>query len=210
MATKANRQLLSHNQDTRTAEEVGRSASLIDGVTVLRVTGTSTYDGDGVHLVLRTYGSVNDGWLSSKQYRVYPCFAVRVYHRADRDAAPQPVECPDGPPLVFDRLSRPPHLPGKEIHAELPRVPEGGEVDEHEVRRGIASLQLDPAILTETRADGGRVGVLLLLPADAFRDQDCLLVRVAPGATEVWAPPRATRMLGGGGCTLDSALNPQR
>ncbi|CAM5264994.1 hypothetical protein STENM36S_07239 [Streptomyces tendae] len=37
----------------RTAEEVGRAASQLDGVEVMRVRGTSTHDGDGVDVVVR-------------------------------------------------------------------------------------------------------------------------------------------------------------
>ncbi|MFF4426509.1 hypothetical protein ACFY04_38145 [Streptomyces sp. NPDC001549] len=46
MARKAGQRL--YGQRQRTAEEAGRSASRIDGVEVMRVTGTSTHDGDGV------------------------------------------------------------------------------------------------------------------------------------------------------------------
>ncbi|MEU3402220.1 translation initiation factor IF-2 [Streptomyces filamentosus] len=209
VARKANRQLQLSHQYMRTAEEVGRSASLQDGVTVLRVTGTSTYDEDGIQLVLRTSGSVNEGWLSAKQYTVYPCFTVRVSRLPDWDKDPQPVDCPDGPPLVFSPLSQPPRLPYKELHAALPRIPKGGQVDESEVRRSITSLYLDPSILIETKTDASRVGVLLLVPGNSFYEQSCLLARVAPGATEVWTPPRAQRIPDGDGCTIGNALNPK-
>ncbi|MFF8196529.1 hypothetical protein ACF05L_37990 [Streptomyces bobili] len=44
VARKAGERL--YSQRPRTAEEVGRSAAGLDGVDVLRVTGTSTHDGD--------------------------------------------------------------------------------------------------------------------------------------------------------------------
>ncbi|WP_406016269.1 transposase domain-containing protein [Streptomyces sp. NBC_00984] len=89
------------------------------------------------------------------------------------------------------------------------RVPEGGRVDEAEVRRGLAALNPHPAIRTEVKADGGRVGVLLSVKGNGFDAQDCLLARVGPGATEVWVPPRIQRMSGEGGCTVGNALDPK-
>ncbi|MGO4755041.1 translation initiation factor IF-2, partial [Streptomyces sp. 2MCAF27] len=113
------------------------------------------------------------------------------------------------PALTFAPPPETPRLPYEEIRAKLPRVPEGGRVDEAEVRRTLAALDLDPAIRTEVKADGGRVGVLLLVKGNGFDAQDCLLARVGPGATEVWVPPRIQRMPGEGGCTVGNALDPK-
>ncbi|MEU6164784.1 hypothetical protein [Streptomyces tanashiensis] len=88
-------------------------------------------------------------------------------------------------------------------------MPKRGRVDEAEVRRTLAALDLDPAIRTEVKMDSGRVGVLLLVPGNGFDAQDCLLARVSPGATEVWVPPRIHRMPGEGGCTVANALIPK-
>ncbi|MER5555381.1 hypothetical protein ABT001_27555 [Streptomyces sp. NPDC002793] len=79
---------------------------------------------------------------------------------------------------------------------------------EPEVRRALAALDLHPAIRTEVRTSGGRVGVLLSLKGNGFDAQDCLLARVGPGATEAWVPSRIQRMPGEGGCTIDNALDP--
>ncbi|MGW7280038.1 hypothetical protein ACWGIV_17370 [Streptomyces sp. NPDC054844] len=87
-------------------------------------------------------------------------------------------------------------------------MPEGGRVDEATVRPALAALDLDPAIRTEVKAGGGRVGVLLSVEGNHFDPQDCLLARVAPGTTKVWTPPRIQRMPGEGGCTVDNALHP--
>ncbi|MEU7472944.1 hypothetical protein AB0A94_31245 [Streptomyces sp. NPDC044984] len=81
-ARKAGERL--HGQRPRTAEEVGRSASGIDGVEVLRVTGTSTHDGDGVDVVVRTSGSAYNGWFDPEEVVVRRCFAVRVPPRIQR------------------------------------------------------------------------------------------------------------------------------
>ncbi|CAM5631664.1 Translation initiation factor IF-2 OS=Streptomyces tendae OX=1932 GN=GUR47_23830 PE=4 SV=1 [Streptomyces tendae] len=81
-------------------------------------------------------------------------------------------------------------------------------MDEAEVRRTLAALDIDPRIRTEVQAHGGRVGVLLSVKGNHFDPQDCLLARVAPGATEVWMPPRIQRMPGEGGCTVANALDP--
>ncbi|MEU1229375.1 translation initiation factor IF-2 [Streptomyces sp. NPDC005828] len=192
----------------RTAEEVGRSASGIDGVEVLRVTGTSTHDGDGVEVVVRTSGSAYTAGLSPEQVVVRRCFAVRVSPGAEWGEDPRDVDCPDGPALTFPPPPRPPRLPYGELGETLPRVPKGGRADEAEVRRALAALDLAPTIRAEVKADGGRVGVLLSVEGNGFDAQDCLLARVAPGATEVWVPPRMQRMPGEGGCTVGNALAP--
>ncbi|MFB6616868.1 translation initiation factor IF-2 [Streptomyces sp. NPDC056367] len=197
-----------YSQRPRTAEEVGRSASGIDGVEVLRVTGTSTRDGDGVHVVVRTSGSAYSGWIDAEELAVRRCFVVRVSPKSQWREDPRDVDCPDGPPLTFAPPPEPPRLPYEELRSKLPRVPAGGGVDEAEVRRTLAALDMDPAIRTEVKADGGRVGVLLSVKGNNFDAQDCLLARVAPGATEVWVPSRIQRMPGEGGCTVANALDP--
>ncbi|WP_307133576.1 translation initiation factor IF-2 [Streptomyces aurantiacus] len=206
VARRAGEQL--YGQRPRTAEEVGRSASGIDGVEVLRVTGTSTHDGDGIDVIVRTSGSAYNGLVDPEKVVVRRCFVVRVSAKSEWNADPHDVDCPDGRPLTFAPPPEPPRLPYEELRAKLPRVPERGRVDETEVRRGLAALDLDPAIRTEVKADGGRVGVLLSVQGDGFDPQDCLLARVSPGATEVWVPSRIQRMPGEGGCTVANALDP--
>jgi hypothetical protein len=207
VARKAGEQL--YGQRPRTAEEVGRSASGIDGVEVLRLTGTSTHDGDGVDVVVRTSGSAYNGWLDPEEVVVRRCFAVRVSPKSEWREAPRDVDCPDGRPLTFAPPPEPPRLPYEELRAKLPRVPNGSRVDEAEVRRTLAALNLNPTIRTEVKADDGRVGVLLSVKGNGFDAQDCLLALVGPGSTEVWVPPRIQRMPGEGGCTVGSALDPQ-
>ncbi|MEU2679392.1 translation initiation factor IF-2 [Streptomyces sp. NPDC007107] len=197
-----------YGQRPRTAEDVGRSASGIDGVEVLRVTGTSTHDGDGIEVIVRTSGSAYDGWLDADEVDVRRCFAVRVSPRSEWREEPRDVDCPDGRPLTYAPPPEPPRLPSEELRAKLPRVPRSGRVDEAEIRRTVAGLDMDPAIRTEVKADGGRVGVLLSVQGNGFDPQDCLLARVAPGATEVWVPSRIQRMPGEGGCTVANALDP--
>ncbi|MFE5945231.1 translation initiation factor IF-2 [Streptomyces sp. NPDC056480] len=206
VARKAGERL--YSQRPRTAEEVGRSAAGLDGVEVLRVTGTATHDGDGVDLVVRTSGTGYEGWLAREPVTVRRCFEVRVSPRTEWGEEPGDADCPDGPPLAFAPPPQPPRLPYEELRANLPRVPKTGRVDEAEVRRVVAGLDMDPAIRTEVAADDGRVGVLLLVKGNGFDAQDCLLARVAPGATEVWSPSRIQRMPGEGGCSTANALNP--
>ncbi|MFG3251732.1 translation initiation factor IF-2 [Streptomyces sp. NPDC048187] len=197
-----------YGQRPRTAEEVGRAASLIDGVEVMRLTGTSTHDGDGVRVVLRTSGSAYNGWFDVEEITVRRCFTVRVSPTSRWRAEPDDVDCPDGPPMTFAPPPEPPRLPDGELRAALPRVPSGGRADEADVRRALASLDLDAGIRTEVKTEGDRVGVLLSVEGNHFDPLDCLLARVAPGATEVWAPPRIQRMPGEGGCTVTNALHP--
>ncbi|KJY30529.1 hypothetical protein [Streptomyces sp. NRRL S-495] len=198
-----------YSQRPRTAEEVGRSAAGINGVEVLRLTGTSTHDGDGIDVVVRTSGSATGGGFAPKQVTVRRCFAVRVSPTSEWREDPRDVDCPDNPPLAFAPPPEPPRLPYEELRAGLPRVPEGGQVDEAEVRRALAALDLPPAIRTEVKSDGGRVGVLLVVKGNGSDPQDCLLARVSPGVTDVWAPTRMQRMPGEGGCTVNNALHPQ-
>ena len=197
-----------YGQRPRTAEEVGRSASLMDGVDVMRVTGTATRDGDGVEVVVRTTGSAYNSWFDLEEIVVHPCFAVRVSPKSEWREDPRDVDCPDGDPLYFAPAPEPPRLPDEQLRAKLPRVPKGGRVDEAEVRRTLAALDLDPAFRTEVKTEDGRVGVHLSLKGNGFDPQDCLLARVSPGATEVWVPPRIQRMPGEGGCSVGNALHP--
>ncbi|MFF3754618.1 translation initiation factor IF-2 [Streptomyces sp. NPDC002018] len=206
VARKAGERL--YSQRPRTAEEVGRSASGLDGVEVLRVTGTSTHEGDGVDVVVRTSGSAYNGWFDLEEVAVRRCFAVWVSPKSEWREDPRDVDCPDSPPLTFAPPPEPPRLPYEELRAKLPRVPEGGQADEAAVHRTLAALDLHPAIRTRVKADGGRVGVLLSVKGNGFDAQDCLLARVSPGATEVWVPSRIQRMPGEGGCTIDNALDP--
>lgn len=206
VARKAGERL--YGQNPRTAEDVGRSASGIDGVEVLRVKGTSTHDGVGIDVVVRTSGSAYEGWIAPREVAVRRCFAVRVSPASEWGEDPRDVDCPDGPPLTFAPPPEPPRLPYEELRATLPRVPEGGRADEAEVRRVLAALNLQPAVRTEVKAEGGRVGVVLSVRGNGFDAQDCLLARVGPGATEVWVPPRVQRMPGEGGCGIGNALDP--
>lgn len=206
VAVKAGERL--YGQRPRTAEEVGRSASEIDGVEVLRLSGTSTHDGDGVDVVIRTTGSAYDERLDVEEVVVRRCFSVRVSPKSEWREEPRDVDCPDGPPLTFAPPPEPPELPSEALRAKLPRVPAGGRVDEAEVRRALAALDLDPAIRSAVKTEGGRVGVLLVVRGNGFDAQDCLLARVSPGSTEVWVPPRIQRMPGEGGCSVGNALNP--
>ncbi|WSB55398.1 translation initiation factor IF-2 [Streptomyces cellulosae] len=202
-ATNAGQRL--YGQRPRTAEAVGRSAAGFDGVEVLRVRGTSTHEGDGVELVVRTSGSAYNGWFDVEEVTVRRCFALRVSPEAEWGEEARDVDCPDGLPLSF---GPPPEVPQVALEGKLPRVPEGGRVDEDEVRRALAALDLDPSITTEVKTENGRVGIVLSPPADPHEPVDCVLAVVAPGDTSTWTPPRVQRMPGEGGCTTDNALHP--
>ncbi|WP_435215333.1 translation initiation factor IF-2 [Streptomyces sp. bgisy034] len=197
-----------YGQRPRTAEEVGRSASGIDGVEVMRVTGTSTHDGDGIDVIVRTSGSAYNQWRDPQEVTVRRCFAIQVSPKSEWREDPRDVDCPDGTPLTFAPPPEPPRLPYEELRAKLPRVPEDGQADEAEVRRTLAALDLDPGIRSEVKADQGQVGVLLSVKGNGFDPQDCLLARVGPGTTEVWVPSRIQRMPGEGGCTIANAMDP--
>ncbi|MFF8410836.1 translation initiation factor IF-2 [Streptomyces omiyaensis] len=207
-ARKAGERL--YGQRPRTAEEVGRSASLLDGVEVMRVTGTETHAGDGVHVVVRTSGSAYDPWFDVDEVIVRRCFEVRVSPASEWREEPRDVDCPDGSPLRFAPPPPPPELPPSgAVEAKLAGAARDGRVDEDEVRRAVAALDLDPAVRTEVEAEGDRVGVVLSLPGNGFDPQDCLLGSVGPGAAEAWVPPRIQRMPGEGGCGTGNALHPQ-
>lgn len=146
-----------YGQSPRTAEEIGRSAAGIDGVEVLRLTGTSTRDKDGVDVVVRTSGSAYEGWLAPEEVTVRRCFTVRVSRTSEWGEDPRDVDCPDSPPLAFAPPPEPPRLPYEELRARLPRVPEGGRVDEAEVRRALARPG-PPSGHPQRGEDGGRPG----------------------------------------------------
>ncbi|MFF9915758.1 translation initiation factor IF-2 [Streptomyces sp. NPDC013457] len=206
VAQKAGERL--YSQRPRTAEEVGRSASGLDGVEVLKLAGTSTHDGDGVDVVVRTSGTAYDARFDLDRITVVRCFSIRVSPRSEWREEPSGVDCPEGPPLTFAPAPEPPRLPYEQLRVKLPRVPANGRADEAEVRRALAALDMDPAIRTEVKAEGDQVGVLLSVKGNGFDAQDCLLARVGPGATEVWSPSRIQRMPGEGGCSTANALHP--
>ncbi|MFE2358515.1 translation initiation factor IF-2 [Streptomyces parvulus] len=197
-----------YGQRPRTAEEAGREAAGMEGVEVMRVDGTSSHDGDGLELVVRTSGTAYNPTFDIEEVTVRRCFTVRVSPGSEWREEPGDVACPDGLPLLFGPAPEPPELPEAELRAKLPRVPEGGRAEEAEVRRVIGALDMDPVIRSEVKAEDGRVGVLLLVPGDGFGAQDCVLARVGPGGTEVWVPPRIQRMRGEAGCTVTNALHP--
>ncbi|RSN48309.1 translation initiation factor IF-2 [Streptomyces sp. WAC 04229] len=197
-----------YGQRTRTPDEAGREAAAMEGVEVMRVDGTSSRDGDGLELVVRTSGTAYNATFDIEEITVRRCFAVRVAPWSEWREKPRDVDCPDSLPLVFGPAPEPLQLPEKELRAKLPRVPEGERADEAEVRRVIGALDMDPAIHSEVKAEDGRVGVLLLVPGDGFGPQDCVLARVGPGEREVWVPPRIQRMRGEAGCTVSNALHP--
>ncbi|MFI5801385.1 translation initiation factor IF-2 [Streptomyces sp. NPDC051561] len=206
VARKAGERL--YGQRVRTAAEAGYITAGLDGVEVLRMTGTSTHHGDGLEMVVRTSGSAFNPWLDAQEVTVRRCFTVRVSPETKWREEPHEVDCPDGPPLAFAPPPAPPRLPHQELRAKLPKVAKGGRVNEAEVRRAVAALNLVPPIRTEVKADDGMVGVLLSVRGNRSDPQDCLLARVEPGATEVWVPPRIQRMPGEGGCTVGNALHP--
>ncbi|MGA5415252.1 translation initiation factor IF-2 [Streptomyces pseudogriseolus] len=206
VATKAGERLAS--QLPRTADEVGYSASHLDGVEVLRVTGDSTHDGDGVELIVRTSGMAYNGWFDVSEVTVQRCFTVRVSPSLWRGEEARDVDCPDGPPLRFPPPPEPPEVPYAALEAKLPRVPAGGRVDEAEVRRVLDGLDMDPEITTEVKTEDGRVGILLSPPMYRYEPVDCVLAVVEPGRTNVWMPSRIQRMPGEGGCSVGNALHP--
>lgn len=205
-ATRAGMRL--DSQRPRTADEVGYAASALDGVEVLRVTGAATHDGDGVELIVRTTGTALESGLDPQTITVRRCFALRVSPRTEWGEEARETDCPDGPPLRFAPPPEPPQVPFDAVGSRLPRVPEGGRVDEAEVRRVLASLDMDPAITTQVKTEDGRVGILLSPPSDGYSPTDCVLAVVAPGDTSVWMPSRMQRMPGEGGCSVGNALHP--
>ncbi|NEC53958.1 translation initiation factor IF-2 [Actinospica acidiphila] len=196
------------SQRPRTGDEVGYAASAMDGVEVLRVTGTGTHDGKGVELIIRTTGSALESGLDPQTVTVRRCFSLRVSPSVEWGEEARDVDCPDGPPLRFAPPPEPPQVPAEALMEKLPRVPDGGHADEAEVRRVLASLDMDPAITTQVKTEDGRVGILLSPPSDHHSPTDCVLAVVGPGGTDVWMPPRIQRMPGEGGCSVNNALHP--
>lgn len=190
------------------ARDVGHLAADIEGVDVMRVTGTSTARGDGVGVVIRVSGTApRDSWDSS-EVTVIRCFELRVSVWTERGATPSDVDCPPGRPLTFKPWPETPKIPFERLRRALPHVPRGGTVDEPKVREAVASLHLDPAIHTEIKAEDGVVGVSLTAKPYLHDALDCVLARVAPGGTDVRTPARMQRMPGEGGCDVANAIHP--
>ncbi|MFC4050429.1 hypothetical protein ACFOY4_12090 [Actinomadura syzygii] len=190
-----------------TARDVGRRASELDGVDVLRVSGTALRSKDGVRVVVRTSGTATAG-LAGDTVTVRRCFELRVAPDTEWDAKPKGKECPRGEPLSFGPWPKTPDVPAERLRKALPRVPAKARVDEAEVREAVASLRLDPAVRSEFASRDGVVGVVLSVRPYLSETFDCVLARVAPGRTDVWSPPRVQRMVGEGGCGAANAIDP--
>ncbi|MFF0519220.1 hypothetical protein ACFYTC_11000 [Actinomadura nitritigenes] len=192
------------------ARDVAHRAAGLDGVEVMKVTGTSTA-GRGMRLVLRTSGT-GSAWGESEPVTVTRCFELSFsttteWHRYGT----REVACPPGAPMTFEPWPKTPRIPDERLARALPRVPSGGTVDEAEVRAAVASLRLDPKIGVDVRKEGNVVGVALTARPHPYLDDApaCTLARVAPGRTSTWTPSRAQRMPGEGGCDAGSAIHPQ-
>ncbi|MDL4817626.1 hypothetical protein [Actinomadura opuntiae] len=194
----------------RPAQDVAHRAADLDGVEVMRVTGSSTA-GPGMRLVLRTSGTGSEPWSADPPVTVTRCFALSFstttewHHYGTREVA-----CPLGAPLTFKPWPKTPEIPDARLRKALPRVPAGGTADEAKVRAAVASLRLDPKIAVEIRKEGDVVGVALTARPDPSVDDalECTLARVAPGGTSVWSPSRIQRMPGEGGCGAGNAIDP--
>jgi hypothetical protein len=182
----------------------------MDGVEVMRVTGTTTGRMGGIGLVVRVSGTaVAGGWDEPDTVTVTRCFELRVSPKTrSRGDEPRDVDCPHGAPLTFKPWPKTPEIPYERLRRALPRVPRGGMVDESKVRSAVASLHLDPAIRTDVQAQGGVVGISLKVKPYLADALECTLARVAPGSTTVWSPSRIQRMPGEGGCDVGNAIHP--
>lgn len=198
-----------HDSRVRPARDVAHRAADLDGVEVMRMTGVSTA-GDGVRLVLRTSGTAPDGgWFATSTITVTRCFELRFSTTTEwQHYGTRQVRCPSGAPLTFGPWPKTPEIPFERLRRALPRVPEGGRVDEAKVRTAVESLRLDPQIRREFGTRGDVVGVALVVRPYGSDVFDCVLARVAPGRTNVWTPPRMQRMAGEGGCSAGNAVDP--
>jgi hypothetical protein len=190
------------------AQDVGHRAADMEGVDVMRVTGTTTVRAKGVEVVIRVSGSAPTAWPDTGTITVVHCFALRVSPTTTWDVEPRGVDCPPGRPLAFPPWPKTPEIPAGRLRKALPHVRRGGTPDERKVRGAVASLHLDPAIRVEIAAQEGMVGVSLKVKPYLDDALDCVLARVAPGATDVWTPPTIQRMPGEGGCDVGNALHP--
>ncbi|GAA4633528.1 hypothetical protein GCM10023196_071400 [Actinoallomurus vinaceus] len=197
-----------YSGSVRPAQDVGHLADDIEGVDVMRVTGTTTTQGDGVGVVIRVSGTASKDWLEPEEITVVRCFELRISPKTEWGDEPRDVDCPRGRPLTFKPWPKSVEIPYERLRKALPRVPRGGTVDERKVRGAVASLHLDPAIHTEVQAEEGVVGVSLRVKPYLDDALDCALAQVAPGRTSVWSPPKIQRMPGEGGCGVGNAIHP--
>jgi len=85
----------------RSAQDVGHLADDMDAVEVMRVTGTTTAQRDGVGLVIRVSGSAAGGWGEPEEVTVTRCFELRISSKTrSYGDEPRDVDCPHGAPRV--------------------------------------------------------------------------------------------------------------
>lgn len=153
-ATNAGQRL--YGQRPRTAEAVGRSAAGFDGVEVLRVRGTSTHEGDGVELVVRTSGSAYNGWFDVEEVTVRRCFALRVSPEAEWGEEARDVDCPDarvGPPRLCTGAAPRGRVPSASVLERVLRLLLG--------LAGVALALRRPALRLHALVPGGAAHGLL-------------------------------------------------
>lgn len=176
---------------------------------VMKVDGTSKYDGDGVVLILRVTGqAVQPAPAASNKdpEEVVPLISpmtktvticVRVVVDRSADAFRGEVECPTTEPLA---IPKDPKLPPG-IEESLRTALSAAGSDEAAARKAVDGLVLPEGIRRDVAAAGGVVGVAL-----RASQYDCVLGRFIGGAVQVWRPSRVQLAPGELGCTAQTAV----
>ncbi|MFC4911731.1 hypothetical protein [Actinomadura gamaensis] len=190
-------------------QDLAHRASELDGAQVMKVSGTSVRERDGVRVVVRVKGTSTESF-GGNEVTVERCFELRVHGDTPFDAVPPRVDCPATAPLTFGPWPKGPELPSeKRLLKAIPAVPAGGRADENEIRRAVGRMRLDPAIEAGYLTKDDTVGVSLTVrPVHGNGPLDCVLISVAPGRTSVFVPSTIQRMPGEGGCGPGNAIDP--
>ncbi|MBM7489168.1 hypothetical protein JOD64_000390 [Micromonospora luteifusca] len=178
------------------AEKYVHSASQHPDIAVLAVSGETHWQ-TGVTMVLRVMGHGveigADGSVIDERDEPI-CFRLQLGPHDDR--RDDDIECPADDPL---QVVQDPSLSG--VDERVKSALQAVGPDESAVRAAIADLGLDPAIVQEVTAQGGRVGVAL-----RAAQYDCILARVTTKGAELWRPSHTQLAPGELRCAAPTAL----
>lgn len=176
-----------------TADDYAHVVGQTEGVEVMRVNGTSRYDG-GVTVTVRVHGLATrvDSYGQPWQLDLPECFRL-VWNDTADIARVYDTSCPTTAPLS---IAKDPQLP-PDIVSTL-RQALTGLHSAAAIRSAIGGLPLDAGVTIDVATGNGAFGIAL-----RASKYDCVTGRVMPAKVEVWRPEEGA--LEARGCTAIGA-----
>lgn len=189
-----------------TLEQLGRKATAVNGVAVVKAEGTTTSTEPGVRLTVRIAASgmdPGDGFLDSGGSTEEFTFCFEVHFAPDHMRTRQEVPCPQAEPISFPPAPPPPALPTKE---QLDRILRTGGADEAAIRAALDALKLDPRVRAQVEVHNSGAGIAARAVDDETRAIHCIMARSRDGEIKVWSPSSVQLQPGELTCSAGEAL----